>query len=112
VSYHCGSRRKHDVAIHTVLLHRESRNDIDGIAEADVCHARSNRIHEASGLVAEPRWKLCLLKILPTPPHRFGAIKAKRLYPDAHLAARGARGLCIDDFEDVRSACFVELNDA
>src|SRR5690348_2241331 len=93
---------EHDLAIHSVLIHREGWNRVDLVANGNRAYILADRIHGAHRFIAKPSWELNRLDVLIFPPHRFGPIQSNGLNANAHLAGSGFGNLDIFKLQYLR----------
>ncbi len=108
----CVVRRDDDFAVGVVLVHRERRNQVDLVAWREAGDFLAHRIDDAGCFVAETCWELDGLDVFVGAPHGLCAVDAYGLDVDADFGRAGSGYVCLDEFEDFRTAGCCEFDGA
>src|SRR5262249_10332337 len=101
-------RGAHEVAVDPVLVHGESRDGADRIADLEPVAARPDGGDRTGRLIPDAGWQIGPFDVLAPAEHRLGAIEPQRLDADLDLALPGRRDLELLDLQDLGSAGLVE----
>ena len=107
-----GSRDDRLLAVHAVLVHRETRDDRNFVADREADHAFADGINHARGLITEPGRKRGLLKIRAAAKHGLRSIQTERVHAQPQFARAGRADIYLVDLQNLRAANPVKSNHA